>query len=260
MRFSDFYNNELSEIKLEIRNFKRNQLTILFTTVSAAGLLLGLATSLTQMKNLNLEQNGNLIAIAFLAPLIVIIPFCHFFFENIRSMAQAVGYCRVMENINLGLIYASKYHGWENAIGIFRGDKEQWHKDVESDSTKTQSRKASLFKPEHPFWQLSYFTFFGLSIVCVSVSISFLDKYGTTWGWVILLFFTVALLISVYLTFRTIRSLIKGNDTIDHYEAVWRKVLEVSRTRRRGEDRRLSFHLNNWPGPERRYHNERRTV
>jgi hypothetical protein len=115
MRFSDFYNNELSDIKLEIRNFKRNQLTILFTAVSAAGLLLGLATSLTQIKNWNPQHDGNLIAIAFLAPLIVIIPFCHFFFENIRSMTQAVGYCRVMESINLGLIYASKYHGWENA-------------------------------------------------------------------------------------------------------------------------------------------------
>jgi hypothetical protein len=259
MRFSDFYNNELSEIKLEIRNFKRNQLTILFTTVSATGLLLGLATNLSQMKSLSLQHDSNLIAIAFLAPLIIIIPFGHSFFENIRSMAQAVGYCRIMEDINLGLVYASKYHGWESSLGIFRANKEEWHEGVKKMSS-TQTQKISFVKPEHPFWQLSFVTFIGLSIVCALLSYKFLYEYDATWGWWVLLFFVVTLLISGSLNFSTIRSLIKGDDTIDHYEAVWRLVLGVNDTRRIGGDRRISFPQNNYPGPERRSYNERRTV
>ena len=177
-------------------------------------------------------------------------------------MTQAVGYCRVMENINLGLIYAHKHNGWESVLGIFRSDRDRWHERAKSNgNVKPQSApsRSVPFNLEHPFWQLSYFTFFGLCVVCTYVSTSFFYKFGASWEWLLWAFSLAILLLSYYINRKTIQSLINGNDSIEHYETIWKLILEIRGPQREGGDRRISI-SQNYNGLERRSQKERRAA
>jgi hypothetical protein len=224
MNTNELYEPERSSLRQELHNLKNCQITFLTTSVTATGLLLGLATTLTS----KIEFGKTTVAIIFLLPLIVLLPFWWVFFDKATSITRIVGHYRILERLILGRCQATNFIGWENAIGEFRRRqvRGEFASRIGEDVSPWQSRLAKilLLRTGHRYWVISYYTFLALSVVCIVTSIILIRR-----GWY-LVFPIVSLLpisISAWWNIREVWHLIYGHHSYDTNECYWEQVLEV---------------------------------
>ncbi len=215
----ELYDHERTALREELHNLKSCQITFLTSSVTATGVLLGLATTLASSLDLG---------VIFLFPLIVLFPSWWIFFDKATTITRIVGYYRILERLILQHCRATNFVGWENALGEFR--KRQTCRELnapknEQDNSRL-ARWIEIFSlhTSHRYWVISYFTFFALSGLCVLVSITSLK---TAWLFVIpvpaLLF-----LVSVLWNARIVWQLIYGNHSYDCNEHFWKQILGVT--------------------------------
>lgn len=153
---TELYDRERVALREELHNLKNCQITFLTSSITATGVLLGIATSLASKEY---------IGIIFLFPLIVLLPSWWVFFDKATTITRIVGYYRVLEGLILRHLHAANFIGWENALCKFR----------KLQSSRNNKPPKVLIKPLHSvladivllqtghrYWLISYYTFLAL--------------------------------------------------------------------------------------------------
>jgi hypothetical protein len=211
----EIYNNERIALREELHNLKNCQITFLTTSVTATGILLGLAPSIKPL----LEPEIN-----FLIPLVILLPSWWIFFDKATTITRIVGYYRILEKLIIQGSKAKKFLGWENALGEFRNAQER----NELKFTKTKHNffhwliKTDL-RTSHPYWIVSYFIFFGLSCLCMIGGI----EHITTSHFLIKLLSILLVILSALWNAKTVYKLINGRNSYDANEQFWKHILDV---------------------------------
>ena len=107
-------------LRAEIQTLKHCQIQYFAITITATGVVLGLAEKLGgSVQKLGIEPGRSLV---YLAPLAIILPCWTIFFDKATTITRIVGYSRVLEQLLTGQARAKncKYVGWENALREFR--------------------------------------------------------------------------------------------------------------------------------------------
>lgn len=208
-------NYERMALREELHNLKNCQITFLTTSVTATGVLLGLATTLTS----SLEPG-----IIFLFPLVILLPSWWIFFDKATTITRIVGYYRILEKLILQDCKAANFIGWENALGEFRRAQERGELTLPNDKQNYhQWFRIVILRTSHPYWVVSYYIFLALSSLCVIASTVSLK---TTWFFVILVSLTLVV-ISALWNARIVRQLIHGRNSYDCNEYFWKQILKV---------------------------------
>ncbi len=213
----EFYNQERMLLREELHNLKNCQITFLTTSVTATGVLLGVATTFASTPALG---------IIFLFPLIILLPAWRIFFDKATTITRIVGYYRVLEKLILGNYEATNYMGWENALHEFRKRQESGQLELSPGSTnRALSRWLNIFllRTTHRYWVISYYVFFALSGFCLVASIATLKGV-----WLLAtLVPTLMTLISAIWNARIIWQLIYGRYSYDCNERFWHQIVEL---------------------------------
>ena len=115
------YEQERKALREELYNLKSCQITFLTTSITATGLLLGLASTFA---------SDPFKGIAFIFPLLVLIPSWWIFFDKATTITRVVGYYRILESLILDNCTAENYMGWENSLRLSRKmrKKRRWNR------------------------------------------------------------------------------------------------------------------------------------
>lgn len=218
------YRHELRALRQELHNLKNCQVTFLTFSITATGVLLGLGGSLSQLLNLR---------IITLLPLIVLLPAWWIFFDKATTITRIVGYYRILERLILGSCQASQFLGWENALGEFRTRQEakklQLPEERQSKTILSSLLNILFLRTSQRYWVISYFTFLGLSGLCVAISIKrLLNEHlsGTLSFWTALVAAALVLISAVWNMY-LIWQLIYGRHSYHCNEHFWRQILDV---------------------------------
>lgn len=218
MNAIEFFDKERGALRDELYNLKNCQITFLTSSITSTGVILGIATSLIKT---------SFLGIVFLLPLLVLLPSWWVFFDKATTITRIVGYYRILEKLSLGHYTAKNFMGWENALGEFRN----------------RQQSGTLFLPEkqlnnpwlhglcnvlmlrttHPYWIISYYTFFALSGLCVVTSTILLKGVSLLMVSVPVVLF----LMSIWWNMRTVWHLIEGRHSYDCNEQFWIQILEL---------------------------------
>ena len=218
MNAIEFCDKERMALREELHNLKNCQITFLTLSITATGVILGVATSLIKTPFLG---------IVFLFPFTVLLPSWWVFFDKATTITRIVGYYRILEKLILGLYKANNFMGWENALGEFR-NRQQTGTFVFPDKQLNNPwphglRNVLLLHTAHPYWGISYYTFFALSGVCVVTSTALLEGV-----WRLVVSVPVVLFImSTWRNMKTVWHLIEGRHSYDCNEHFWKQILKV---------------------------------
>jgi hypothetical protein len=210
------YEEERKALREELYNLKGCQITFLTTSITATGLLLGLAASLAPV-----SYKG----IAFFFPLIVLLPSWWIFFDKASTITRVVGYYRILESLILGHCTAENYVGWENSLHLFRRMQKEGKLRQPTNEEKIGIldwiKEMIFYKTGHRYWVTSYYTFFALSSVCTGISVILIDNL-----W-IGSFLSILFVISAVWNARMVWFLIHKRYSYDWNEHFWRQILKV---------------------------------
>jgi len=210
------YEHERKALREELYNLKNCQITFLTTSITVTGLLLGLTASLAK------ESYKE---IAFIFPLIVLLPSWWIFFDKATTITRVVGYYRILESLILDRYIAENYVGWENSLRLFRKIQKKGKLKRPKDKEKVRFgdwvKEMIFFKTGHRYWIIAYYTFFALSAVCAGISIFFNRNF------LISGFICFLLLISAIWNARMVWQLIHFKYSYDWNEAFWKQILKV---------------------------------
>lgn len=218
MNASELYDKERVALREELHNLKNCQITFLTSSITATGLILGIATSLIQTPFLG---------IVFLFPLIVLLPSWWVFFDKATTITRIVGYYRILEKLILERYDAKNFMGWENALGEFRNRQQSGKLNLRGEHLRHRwphgLHNMLLLRTAHPYWIISYYTFFALSSVCVITSTVLLKG-----GWrLVVLVPGILFVMSIWRTVQTVWHLIEGRHSYDCNEYFWKEILQV---------------------------------
>ena len=221
---TDLCQREHSLVRAELHDLKKCQVEFLVFSVTASATILGITAGL---------EPGYL-DLLLLVPLLILLPSWWVFFDKARTITRCVGYVRVLEAILLGEEDVTTFIGWERAL------KEWRHRSrVESRSKRPGLREAkkALLAVKTNYWLLVYWTFAGVSAVCILVSalVFFQASHlrGNIGGGsyiVHLVFLIVGCLLWLVSTLHNAHVLYDlmgetGNKTYLHAEILWRQIL-----------------------------------
>lgn len=221
MDIVEIYDRERTLLREELHNLKNCQVTFLTSSVTATGVLLGLAATFASTPALG---------VVFLLPLIVLLPSWWIFFDKATTITRIVGYYRVLEKLILGDCEAAKNTSWENGLREFRNRQESGELNPPEDLVDSGLCRwfdIFLLRTTHRYWVITYYTFLVLSGSCLAVSIATIKG---VW------FFalptpTLMVLISALWNARVLRQLIYGRYSYDCNEYFWNAIVT---TRPRG--------------------------
>jgi len=211
----EFHDRERTLLREELHNLKNCQITFITSSVTATGVLLGLAATLASTPALG---------VIFFFPLIVLLPSWWIFFDKATTITRIVGYYRILEKLILGEHEATNNMGWENALGEFR--KRQESGELKPPQHLEDSRLSRWFdifllRTTHRYWVISYYTFLALSGLCVVVAIATLKG---VW-FIVTPVPTLMVLISALWNARIVRQLIYGHHSYDCNEYFWNQIV-----------------------------------
>lgn len=237
MGIEDLYQRELIYLREELRDLKDCQVTFVKYATTATALLLGIIVNL---------KNGQFSGIAYLLPLVILLPAWWIFFEKAKTITRIVGYYRVLEKLILKKISFQKgFQGWENAQSMFRdferrGKLDEIEAEFNSEAQKNQRGSDSRFGKfiklvtfqASPYWMLIYIIFLLLVLIC------FIMSYFSSSGYVdlpIYLPIIIIIILSAYWKVVSVWQLVWGRHSYDLNEYFWEKILkekdaEVSNT------------------------------
>ncbi len=215
----EFYDKERQALREELEHLRNHQMMFLTTSITASGLVLGVATVLASKPNFG---------IAFLFPLIILLPAWWIFFDKATTITRIVGYYRILESLILQHCDTKNFMGWENAIDELR-DRTLRGEFNFSGNSNSKTRFVQLLemlslKTVNRYWVLCYYIFFGLSCLCVVIGIVTLESRL----YVLVLLPTLLFLISAFWNAFLLWQLIYERHSYDHYEYCWVKVLGIT--------------------------------
>lgn len=222
MGLEDLYQRELIYLREELRDLKDCQVTFVKYATTATALLLGVIVNM---------KNGQFSGIAYLLPLVILLPAWWIFFEKAKTITRIVGYYRVLEKSILGKIsIVSGFQGWENAQSMFRdferrGKLDELEAKFKSTQKSSDSQLEKIIKlvtlQASPYWMLVYIIFLLLSLVCLSMSISSLSGDISLPIYVAIIF----IIISAIWKGLSVWQLVWGRHSYDLNEYFWEQIL-----------------------------------
>lgn len=221
----DYYNNERIAIRQELHNLKACQNNFLITAITTTGLILGIAATF-------LRNTPTVPAVVLLLPLSVVIPLWWMFFDKAKTVSRCVGYHRILEMLLLKNHEAKNYKGWERSLGELREKRDVFNDEKEyASKNKISLSKILILMPSNRYWMLAYYTFFGLSILCVGAYLAqqkpvsyFLEHEMIL---TLLIITSVLLLITIVANFRAVNNLMNNENSYDANEKMWMELLDV---------------------------------
>lgn len=215
------YEEERKALRNELYNLKSCQITFLTTSVTATGLLLGLATTLVP-KDLSLK------GITFVFPLIVLIPSWWIFFDKPTTITRVVGYYRILEKLILNQYTTKRYIGWENSLRLSRERKKEKKycppPDLKKIGFSDWIKEMIFFQTGHRYWIIAYYTFFALSALCTGIGLFYIPNFWIN------LFLIINFTISAIWNARMVWFLIHKKYSYNWNEEYWKKILNIKRT------------------------------
>lgn len=228
MDLSKFYEQERLTLRKELEVLRNQQITFLTTSIAATGLLLSVASALGSKPD---------VGVAFIFPLIILLPSWWIFFDKATVIARIVGYYRILERLILKHCEVTNITGWENAIGELR--KGITHREVDFPKRDkgflfSQLIEMLLLRTGHRYWVLCYYIFLTLSGSCLAVSwfliLSVSSLVVKPSSYFVMLVSTVLFLISAVSNMLIMWQLIYGRQSYDYYEHCWAQVLGIKQT------------------------------
>lgn len=217
----ELFQLEMTALRQELYHLKSCQVTFLTFSVTATGVLLGMGGGGVT------RPNGGLLC---LAPLVVLLPFWWVFFDKATTITRIVGYCRVLEGLSLGYYKAGRFTGWENALRLMREEQEAAKQMGTPHGVPTRHLQvwrdvAGMFalQTSHRYWIISYYTFFGLSVVCLLTGVHDLSSVLSPAPCVA----AIASIGSAIWNARTVYALIHGDRSYNANEEKWRDLLRI---------------------------------
>jgi len=170
-------------------------------------------------------------AIAFLAPLIIILPCWWIFFDKATTITRIVGYYRVLEQIIKEYPNRNNWFiGYETALALYRKqDDSGLH--TKAQYLKFKNDKIKKFSSDsqrgirHKYWLINWCTFGGLSLFCCITSLTFY-KGLFSWNNTPILIGIVLLIWSAISTFETLRAVNKGKYSYNENTLFWKFILD----------------------------------
>jgi hypothetical protein len=232
--------NELVTLRQELNHLKNCQMTVLTASFTSTGVIFGLM-------RLNPDEPVN--PIAYLLPLVVILPSFWIFLDKARTITRIVGYYRILEEIVSHIHIPTYFLGWENSLENFRNSWRDHHQTLKK--TKKQSIMKSVINvckvaipgSPHGYWTIAYYTFSSLSALCIILAIITLqnpinmpeaNSHGMkglivlpSWlEWRIIYIASLFVAISLYRNFVLICRLTFGRYTYDNNYQIWKNILK----------------------------------
>jgi len=228
-------------LRTELHDLKECQFRFLSAAVVAVGALLSITGAIQSRKG---DGASDLFRLAYMVPLVVLIPCWWGFFDKAKTITRIVGYFRVLEDILLGNVSSYEFIGWERALGKFREAERQgiipgFEKRrvlarlagrLRSRTWWGRSFKAALLIPTQRYWLLAQWTFAVLSFISVGIPLVTIASQAKflTWQFVAVL---VPCLVVVY-TFLShlgiLDDLMYGCHSYDDNFGKWRNLLKRS--------------------------------
>lgn len=209
---------EHSLLREEMRELKHCQITFLSIAISSTGVLLSLSATLC----------SHFCTGVYLFPLIILIPFWWIFFDKATTITRIVGYYRVLEEALLTPSAMKGFKGWERALRQFR----QLQKDgglKYIDESTTTIWQILMLRTSHPYWVLTYYSFAGLSFLCLTLNIYATDRSNLPMV-ILSLAATALVAVTAYWNMRLLLRLISGANSYRANEIFWRKLLHLADT------------------------------
>lgn len=220
---TDLCQREHTLVRAELHDLKKCQVEFLAFSVTASATILGITTGL----------EPEYLDLLLLVPLLILLPSWWVFFDKARTITRCVGYVRALEAILLGE-NVPNFIGWERAL------KEWRHRSIAEGRSKRpglREAKRALLDARTNYWILVYWTFAGVSAVCILVSAlvffqrSHLEGNIGEGSYVVHLVFLIAgcllWLVSALHNAHVLYDLMNqnGKKTYLHAEILWRQIL-----------------------------------
>jgi hypothetical protein len=224
--------SELHELREELRDLKGYQ----FKLLSLAGAITGFLLSLTRLR-LDREITAVPSPLLYLLPLVVILPSWCIFFDKARTITRIVGYCRVIEKQlrHPQKLEPDEFPGWENSLALFRKYRQDIAEEVLAQHKPTfkqrlgHLRATILLIESQRYWVLTYYTFFSLCAVCLSIPLHFINVFHPS-AWALEgIFLGVATLLTIVTALFNgviLARLIWGVHSYDRLEDIWKGVFK----------------------------------
>jgi hypothetical protein len=211
---------EQMKLRSELQMLKDCQVKYFWSSITATGVILGLGQSII---------SGNPQNIFYLAPLVIILPCWLIFYDKAATITRIVGYVRMLEYFTQTENETNYVHlGWENSLKLFRTlwveEKEgKWINRIRNwlrDSLKGFVVLFS-FKAAHRYWILNWFTFFGLSLLCLYLARELGGINNQDIYYIFFALFIIALIQTLY----SLQNLINDKFSYNTSEDFWKRVL-----------------------------------
>jgi hypothetical protein len=160
-------------LRVELHDLKECQIKFLSAAVVAAGLLLSFSNAV-QSSEAKGAVSSDPLRIAYLIPLVVLIPCWWGFFDKAKTISRIVGYYRVLEGFLLGHLSVGQFRGRECSLGEFRrAELDKATKGyLESGSPRKHFLEAIFLIPSQRYWLLAEWTFAILSFASVGIPLT----------------------------------------------------------------------------------------
>lgn len=198
--------DEIKYMKDEIKSLKDCQTKYVSLSVTVVGVILSLFmttyytiphnysnisynyTNASYMQN---NFNGYDVNIAWLIPLLILLPFSHIFFDKAKTIQRMIGYSQILEGFNRNRYPRNKFIGWESSMAKYRSLQEKEEKIIKQKKYKIvcweelepinktkfllstfgfPDASKSQIKPSY-YMGLVYMTFFLITVLCLVLAI-----------------------------------------------------------------------------------------
>ncbi|HID19392.1 MAG TPA: hypothetical protein EYP28_00400 [Methanophagales archaeon] len=217
MADQDFYYKEYATLREELLNLKNCQVTFLTFSVTATALLLGLIAKPGTFSS----------GLLSLSPLLLLLPSWWIFLDKATTITRIVGYFRILEKMILEQYKAGWFSGWENALTRFR--QLQSEGELKLPDHLREKRKVgyllklAILRTTHPYWVITWYTFFGLSVLCLALSLHSLKGAGRE----LLLVAIIMVGLSAIYNAHVVLRLIYGRNSYTANEHFWKVILQI---------------------------------
>jgi hypothetical protein len=212
--------NEKGALRDELKHLKLCQLNYFTISVTATGALLGIGSKI-----------GNVSALLYLSPLLIILPCWWIFFDKATTIARIVGYLTVIDWIlsSPGDTSRYRYIGWETALHHYRSTSKEnslpdWFERF------GQGLKFGLwvlaFQTSHRYWSINYYTYASLSFICWGLGSGiFLGTSGYAVSLPVSLGLLLIIVLSLIYNLYLAGDLIKGRRSYEAHTRAWARML-----------------------------------
>lgn len=231
---------EADRLRDELRDLKRCQLQYASLSVVGTGGIIGIAATLAE------HADPNSFGMAFLAPLVIVLPCWLIFFDKATTITRIVGFVRLLESELTNAVGSLDYAGmdlpgYETALERFRAREEEIRHELLREASERRSRdqeKERRAPWRHQYWTVHWLMFCLLSLLCLVLAGTAVPGLSAMSVSVVLLIVSgVLYLFSLGVTAVFLLSLRRGRFSYAVMAAVWARLASREQwSSSRGED------------------------